>query len=162
MHLPGATYQAPRHPLERVLGPLEGVLLPRFLSRKGWGNFWRPRPRLASGSQHPSLSLLGTSSWLMPPPQADPGRLCGRLCLGSQVCPWEERGCPLTALWPPLLFQPPLQAPLSPRARQDPWTPCLPTAPEPGRTPPCQQLWASWLQQAQSSGWCTGDPGHRP
>lgn len=138
MRLPAATYQTPPPP-ERALGPLEGVLLPRFLSRKGRGNFCWPRPRLASGGQHPCLALSGASSWPMPPPQADPVRLCGRLCLGSQMCPREERGCPLRALWPPPLFQPPLQAPLIPRA------PCLLTAPEPGRTPPCQQLWASWL-----------------
>lgn len=74
--------------------------------------------------------------------------------------PWEERGHPREVSGPLLKPSALPASTLGSAQSQGQAGPlgfqCCPlTAPE-----LCQQLWASWSQQTQSSGWSTGDPEH--
>lgn len=113
-----------------------------------------------------SLSLLSASSRPMPPPMppADtsgtPTVLAWQALPREPDVPWEERGHPREVSGPLLKPSALPAAALGSARSQGQAGPlgfqCCPrTAPELG-----QQLWASWSQQTQSSGWCTGDPGH--
>lgn len=109
-----------------------------------------------------SLSLLSTSSRLMPPSDTagTPSVLAWQALPWEPDVPWEGRGHP-RAVSDPLLKPSALPAStLGSAQSQGQAGPlgfqCCPlTAPE-----LCRQLGASWSQQTQSSGWCTGDPGN--
>lgn len=127
----------------------------RSLSRKVRSGFWWLR--LPSGSTYSSPSLLSASSRPMSP--ADTSGTPSVLPREPGV-PWEERGHPREVSGPLLKPSALPAAALGSAQSQGQAGPlgfqCCPrTAPE-----LCQQLWASWSQQTQSSGWCTGDPGH--
>lgn len=127
----------------------------RSLSRKVRSGFWWLR--LPSGSTYSSPSLLSASSRRLSP--ADTSGTPSVLPREPDV-PWEERGHPREVSGPLLKPSALPAATLGSAQSQGQTGPlgfqCCPrTAPE-----LCQQLWASWSQQTQSSGWCTGDPGH--